>query len=236
MKLYLLLICLMLITSFSHSETTQKKARWYQINLTFFQQKPDSSLDEDFSFNELTLDMADTIQLNNDNTFTLANSGMNAAMALHHENVNGQAFTKQNISADWQEYLEKLDPVSQPILYNTQWTQAVYDQPNSLPIYFESSSTMLGQPQLKGVIELHVSRYLHSKLDLQFIPKDARNLGETISLQQKRRMRSKEIHYLDHPYLAALIRIIPAEHPLDVKAREHNKNEAPLESALNTKL
>jgi len=224
------------MVSYSHGETTQKKARWYQINLTFFQQKPDSSLDEAFNFNELKLDMADAIQLKNDNTFTLANSGMNAALALHHENVNGKAFTKQNISPDWQEYLEKLDPVTQPILYNTQWVQAVYDQPNSLPIYFESSSTTLGQPQLKGVIELHVSRYLHSKIDLQFIPKEARNLGETISLQQKRRMRSREIHYLDHPYLAALIRIIPTEHPLDAKALEHNENEAPLESALNTKL
>lgn len=236
MKLYLSIICLVLIASHSHGETNQKKARWYQINLTFFQQKPDSSLDEAFSFNELELDMADAIQLQNDNTFTLASSGMNAALALHHENVNGQAFTKQTISADWQEYLEKLDPVTQPILYNTQWTQAVYDQPNSLPIYFESSTIKLGQPQLKGVIELHVSRYLHSKVHLQFIPEKARHLGETISLQQKRRMRSKEIHYLDHPYLAALIRIIPAAHPLDTKALEHSEGSAPLESALNTKL
>jgi hypothetical protein len=225
-----------LIAGYSHGESAQKKARWYQINLTFFQQKPDSSLDEDFSFNELTLDMADAVQLHNDNTFTLANSGMNAALALHHENVNGQAFTEQNISADWQEYLEKLDPVTQPILYNTQWTQAVYDQPNSLPIYFESSLVKLGQPQLKGIIELHVSRYLHSKINLQYIPEEARHLGETISLKQKRRMRSKEIHYLDHPYIAALIRIIPAEHPLDIKALEHNENETPMESALNTKL
>ena len=221
MKLIITLLALTFVANASYAEN-EKKARWYQINLTLFQQKPDSSLDETFNFSELKLDMADAIQLHNDNTFTQASSGMNATLALHHENANGQAFTKQNIAADWQQYLEKLDPVSQPILYNSQWTQAVYDQPNSLPIYFESSLQRLGQPQLKGVIELHVSRYLHSKIDLQYIPEKARHLGETISLQQKRRMRSKEIHYLDHPLVGALIRIIPADHPLDVQALKNN--------------
>ncbi|MEH6346800.1 MAG: CsiV family protein [Bermanella sp.] len=235
MKFNLALLSFIVLLSTSiQAEESPKKARWYQVNLTFFQQKPDLSLDEAFSFSELKLNMADAIHLHQDNTFRIASSGMNAAMALHHENANGKAFNEESISLDWEQYLEKLDPVTQPILYNAQWTMPVYDKPNSLPIYFESSVQKLGQPQLKGVIELHVSRYLHSKINLQYIPEIARHLGETISLQQKRRMRSKEIHYMDHPFIAALIRILPAEHPLD--SLEQQDSEEIIESALNTRL
>jgi hypothetical protein len=210
-----LVIGCLLLGNIAHSEERVKKARWYQVNLTFFQQKPDPSLNEAFAFEELELTMSDALKLHTDNQFTIASSGMNAVMALHHENSNGKAFIKQNISEDWGTIINKLDPVKQPILHNVQWVQPVYGEQHSLPVYFESSTHALGQPKLKGVIELHVSRYLHSNMQLQYIPNKARSLNETISLQQKRRMRSKEIHYLDHPYMAALIRIIPVEHPLN---------------------
>ncbi len=237
----LIIISCLLIGSELHAEEKVKKARWYQINLTFFQQKPDSSLNEAFSFQELNLDMADALKLHTDTQFTLATSGMNANMALHHENSNSKAFIEQDINPDWTQIINKLDPVSQPILHNIQWVQPVYDEPNSLPIYFESAVQSLGQPKLKGVFELHVSRYLHSNIHLQYIPKQARSLSDTISLQQKRRMRSKEIHYIDHPYIAALIRIIPVEHPLDYEPAEQSvptnqKPKAELNSVLNHRI
>jgi hypothetical protein len=106
-----------------------------------------------------------------------------------------------------------------------------------VPIYIESSSQVLNQPQLKGLFNLHVSRYLHSSIELQFIPEDAENLNKTLSLQQTRRMRSQEVHYIDHPSLGVLIRILPFENPLDTKekeAKEAQQNLAPTEAIKST--
>jgi len=51
-------------------------------------------------------------------------------------------------------------------------------------------------------------------------------------------MRSKELHYIDHPSIGVLIRILPIEHPLD-KQEEQNPvptNEPQVESALNARI
>ena len=93
----------------------------------------------------------------------------------------------------------------------------------------------LGQNELEGIIRIHLSRYLHIKTDLwftQFVqndageckidesPEDAEKplppkLGYTplihFDLKQNRRMRSNELHYLDHPRFGMLIRITPVE-------------------------
>lgn len=228
--------------SLAQDEQAQvKKARWYQVNFTLFQQKSDLKLDESFKFTPLPLDMADIIELKNDQAFSLSDSGMNATLALHHENTNNLAFTEQTIDQDWADKMSKLDPVSQPILYNVQWQQPVYEQAHSLPIYFESSLLHLGTAQVKGLFHLHVSRYLHSTIDLQFLPSNAVSVSEVISFEQSSRMRSKEMHYLDHPLLGAIIRIIPVEHPLEKVQTEIQKTpedtETPsLNSALNIRL
>ena len=83
---------------------------------------------------------------------------------------------------------------------------------------------------LYGTLTISLARYLHADFDLMYRKK---NTGETavpqeafdpllgpppqqstyidIPLRQKRRMRSREIHYIDHPLLGALIEITPVE-------------------------
>ena len=218
-----------------------KKARWYQINVTFFQQKHDRKLDESFKFEAIKMTMADTMALHKAEGFPLASNGINAPLALHHENLNGLSFTEQDIDEDWIETLSKLDPVTQPILFNSQWVQPVYNSKYSLPVYFESSQDVENQSQVKGLFHLYVSRYLHSKIELQFLPKGASSSAETISLEQSRRMRSKEVHYLDHPLIGALIRILPYEHPLTTQEKllEEKRlleQQSLEESALNARI
>ncbi|MAA72500.1 MAG: hypothetical protein CL679_12340 [Bermanella sp.] len=236
----LLIILTFLSSAFTWAETEApvKEARWYQVNLTLFQQKPDTRLDESFTFTALPLDMADIVELKTNKPFTLANSGMNATLAFHHENANNRAFTEQTIDDDWAETMSKLDPVNQPILYNAQWQQPVYDQKHSLPIYIESSLQELGSAKLKGLFYLHVSRYLHSKIDLQFIPNNANSASDLISFQESRRMRSKEVHYIDHPLVGAIVRILPVEHPLEIKedSAPLNDGQPAVDSALNVRL
>lgn len=223
------------------AEEAVKNARWYQVNLTFFQQKPDHSIDEAFDYNHIEINMSDVIHLFGNEQMPLADSSMNAMLALHHENVNSNGFTLQNIASDWNEILEKLDPAKQPILYNAQWIQPVYASDYSLPIYFESSQQIHGVSALKGLLKLHISRFLHTDLAFQFMPKQATSANDLISLQQNRRMRSKEIHYIDHPYIGVLVRIIPKENPLTPSELPTDSEESlspshEEESVLNTRL
>ena len=218
-----------------------KKARWYQINITFFQQQHDRKLDESFNFEGAKMTMADSLSLHKNGSYSLANSGFNAPLALHHENLNDLSFTEQDIDESWIEIQSKLDPVKQPILYNAQWVQPVYEEKYSLPLYFESSLDSQNQSQLKGLFHLYVSRYLHSTIELQYLPRNANSHSEIISLTQKRRMRSKEVHYLDHPLVGALIRILPYEHPLTTQEKQQKQqqleqNQDQQESALNARL
>lgn len=83
---------------------------------------------------------------------------------------------------------------------------------------------------LQGLIKISLSRYLHIQTDIQYtrhivIDKTTNEYGETqrvdpsfseikpqvYQLKQKRKMRSKELHYLDNPRLGLLVYITPVK-------------------------
>jgi len=81
--------------------------------------------------------------------------------------------------------------------------------------------------QLKGLIKISLSRYLHIKTDIQYthhvVSKEVKGNQEqtdpsfaeikplVYQLKQKRKMRSKELHYLDNPKLGLLVYITPVK-------------------------
>jgi len=64
--------------------------------------------------------------------------------------------------------------------------------------------------RVEGVIKVDRSRYLHFKPDL-LLSRDAaaEALPQRYRLQQSRRMRSEQLHYLDHPHFGMLVMINP---------------------------
>lgn len=79
----------------------------------------------------------------------------------------------------------------------------------------KSSKLMLVQAgtELEGLAQFYVSRFLHIELDLRLRPADA-PLSETgtpvvFRLDEKRRIKSQETHYFDHPKFGALVRVTP---------------------------
>ena len=91
---------------------------------------------------------------------------------------------------------------------------------------------------LEGILRVTLARYLHLEAELTFQDKlpeviktdnpfsilDNENKRETIKKQgvihvkqERRRIRSNETHYLDHPVLGILIRITPYEKPEEEK-------------------
>lgn len=76
---------------------------------------------------------------------------------------------------------------------------------------------------LKGLIKINLSRYLHIKTDIQYtqhiIIKEPDEIDasfveikpQVFQLKQTRKMRSKELHYLDNPKLGLLVYITPVK-------------------------
>ena len=70
-------------------------------------------------------------------------------------------------------------------------------------------------PAVRGTVKVSVARYLHVELDLLY-----RRSGDDVAaapegtptwfrLESERRMRSRELHYIDHPLFGVLVRITP---------------------------
>ncbi len=88
-------------------------------------------------------------------------------------------------------------PGFKPILHKA-WRQSVSSKKNAKLVRLQSSST-----PLDGTIQVSVKRYLHVDLDLLL------KTGRSYRLKTSRRMRSKEIHYIDHPMMGVLVLITP---------------------------
>lgn len=71
--------------------------------------------------------------------------------------------------------------------------------------------------QLDGWVKIVLGRYLHIHTDLVLrMPTPAGPLGRErrlieVHMRQQRRMRSRELHYLDHPLLGVLVKVTPLE-------------------------
>lgn len=101
-------------------------------------------------------------------------------------------------------------------LLHTAWRQSVSKRgrPVALPDNGTATDTFVS-----GSVTVTRGRYLHLDLDLvlntapdsNYIGEDYRfgSVSSSIRLQQKRRMRSKELHYIDHPRFGVLALITP---------------------------
>lgn len=120
------------------------------------------------------------------------------------------------------------------ILLHTGWRQPGMSEKTVLPVHINQSavnSETQTRTSLNGYIKIILSRYLHADINLAYttnIPlattaTPARILNNdyltTIDLpkpivyllKQTRKMRSKEVHYIDHPVLGVLVLATPYE-------------------------
>lgn len=83
-----------------------------------------------------------------------------------------------------------------------------------------ADATLSDAPRLEGTVTVTLARYLHLAVDLAYrrplasraLPGDETALEETVfRLRESRRMKSKEVHYLDHPMLGVIALITPLE-------------------------
>ena len=103
------------------------------------------------------------------------------------------------------------------------WRQVIRKGGKVAPIRLRSKQTTVnGMPVMEGLVSVSVKRYLHVNLDMT-LRKDRVSAGgeskngvlesrvRRFRMQEHRRMRSGELHYLDHPMMGVLIRIDRSE-------------------------
>lgn len=82
--------------------------------------------------------------------------------------------------------------------------------------------TQQTEPYLTGNVKLIMSRYLHFNVDMKYIKPQQDENGEynnmVIPILNERRMRSREVHYIDHP----LVGVIVLATPYKIKTEEDN--------------
>ncbi len=83
------------------------------------------------------------------------------------------------------------------VLYHKGWNQPVFSKDD------EASAWIDVPGLLEGSIKLYKKKYLHINVNLLYTSLEGR-----VRLQQNRRLKSKELHYLDHPLFGVLIRVV----------------------------
>ncbi len=118
------------------------------------------------------------------------------------------------------------------VILHGRWLQPVPARESPEPLYIQAGALPDGERQLRGTMSLTLGRYLHFHARLLyrepgfglapvFAPQSAQSAAPThakvpvqevdgfMVLDESRRMRSEEIHYLDHPKFGVIVRIDP---------------------------
>ncbi len=80
--------------------------------------------------------------------------------------------------------------------------------PVTLGPAFDGNSREIATTKLSGTIKVRLGRFLHLDTRLVFTDIDQRR---SFRLEQSRKMRSRELHYIDNPRFGLLVRIIPLD-------------------------
>ncbi|MCB1762477.1 MAG: peptidoglycan binding protein CsiV [Gammaproteobacteria bacterium] len=102
-----------------------------------------------------------------------------------------------------------------PVIH-TAWRQPVSGRTTARGVYIRSErETAPGVALVEGLVKISIGRYLHVDLDLVMhrAPEGSAALPgryQSYRFEEHRRMRSKEVHYIDHPLMGMLILITPA--------------------------
>lgn len=100
------------------------------------------------------------------------------------------------------------------VIFHKAWSQPVRRSRDSQPVAIQAGNMMAdGYYELEGAITVDRGHYLHFKPDLQLrrniTLEDGSMRTITAVLDEPRRMKSKEAHYIDHPLFGILVYTTP---------------------------
>lgn len=96
------------------------------------------------------------------------------------------------------------------VLAHKSWTQGAEEKKDATPARIHTTGG-----QLDGTVHFYVSRFLHVDVDLQLL--DPLAPGIAYHLTERRRIKSQETHYFDHPRFGLLLQVTPIKAPAGLK-------------------
>lgn len=136
------------------------------------------------------------------------------------------------------------------VLVHKAWRQAGLDAESAIDIHINSKKNAIKKSpapltsfnselgddndktssSIKGIIRVTLGRYLHIYTDLIYkrpntsyspaLTSSQNGEFREFSIKSHRRMRSRELHYIDHPLIGILVMVLPVEKP-EKKTKEH---------------
>jgi len=101
------------------------------------------------------------------------------------------------------------------VVFHRAWVQPVPDRDQLRPMLIQAGERIGTGWRIEGFLGVTRGRYLHLDTRLWYTPNpspDAEDPGY-MELREQRRMRSGELHYLDHPKFGVLARVDPIQPP-----------------------
>lgn len=112
------------------------------------------------------------------------------------------------------------------VVFHRAWIQPVPDRDQLQPMLIQVGDRVAGNARIEGFLGITRGRYLHLDARLWYAINPDESASTTMTesglapdepsymeLREQRRMRSGELHYLDHPKFGVLARVDPIQPP-----------------------
>ncbi len=196
-KLLCILLSFITTSVAAEPENSQDEFDQYDIEILIFEQSHQIGLDNE-QWQKLEVDEGEADGGDGgDGDFPTKEILETVSLDDGGENVIVELPSTSLTLADTRERLNST--VDYRVLYHKAWHQTVRDKDKSTAVWIEL-------PELEGTINLHKQRFLHFSADLSF-----NSLFGEVKLEQSRRLKSKELHYFDHPLFGILVRVVKIE-------------------------
>ena len=136
-------------------------------------------------------------------------------LAAHEDALRRSSYVWQGTAPSLAPHVRRLAR-QRPILAFGSWQQALPPRDSPQPLVLQA-----GEPDaarrypLEGTLAATIGRYLHFAARMQWQLPD----GGIALLTEQRRLRSGELHYLDHPAFGMLVQVEPLALPADLQRR-----------------
>jgi hypothetical protein len=213
--LFIFCVTLLANSAFVHAQQHAADLPWYEIEIIVFTNNNSSALSAERWREPVDLPgMDNAIELSTDKgnptdtAFYLLPPDQMGLNDDFNKLVRDKRYTPR-IHVAWR----------QPVTSRNDTTRVQIHSRYPLPAsYMEKADIPSLLDQISGTVAISVERYLHVDARLLYtrppgLAGESAGLPVNFVLKESRRLRSSEIHYLDHPLFGMLIRVIPYEKP-----------------------
>lgn len=215
-KTALVLLCVALNTLSSSSVFAQNEGRWYEVEILIFK-RLGSEAYTDETWPENT-------------EFSYPNLYQ---YLVEREGKNFSVLPRETHKLDAYSYALNRN-ANYDILFHKAWQQQMQSEDQSPSIIISAGKDINGHKELEGSIKIYIGRFIHVLNDL-WLTSSQQKSGRVWSslpsrpdsssrkasfrtssypvatLRERRRMRSNELHYIDHPLMGMLVIFTPIE-------------------------